>query len=168
MRKTRPITLPDDTIAASQTSQISQTFCNNDLISNDDSQTQQYENAVTTNIDCLLQQSESTTNISDDTVYMSSSTMQSRSQFRNAQQTTSEPHSLQADEMLNLLTINTMNTNAPLLCVGLGGDDGGDVRPRQMGRRSEFRNRIVSITAERSSEGDQVKILYNIFLIRIL
>lgn len=29
-------------------------------------------------------------------------------------------------------------------------------RPRQMGRRSEFRSRVVSITAERTSEGNQV------------
>lgn len=32
-----------------------------------------------------------------------------------------------------------------------------DTRPRQLGRRSEIRSRIVSITAERCSEGNQVK-----------
>lgn len=31
-----------------------------------------------------------------------------------------------------------------------------DTRPRQLGRRSEMRSRIVSITAERSAEGNQV------------
>lgn len=31
-----------------------------------------------------------------------------------------------------------------------------DSRPRQLGRRSEVRNRIVSITAERNAEGNQV------------
>lgn len=32
-----------------------------------------------------------------------------------------------------------------------------DTRPRQLGRRSEMRSRIVSITAERSAEGNQVR-----------
>lgn len=32
-----------------------------------------------------------------------------------------------------------------------------DTRPRQLGRRSEARSRVVSITAERSSEGNQVR-----------
>lgn len=33
-----------------------------------------------------------------------------------------------------------------------------DTRPRQLGRRSEMRSRIVSITAERSAEGNQVSL----------
>lgn len=46
--------------------------------------------------------------------------------------------------------------------MSIGDNDGGvativdEMRPRQLGRRSEARSRVVSITAERSSEGNQV------------
>lgn len=43
-----------------------------------------------------------------------------------------------------------------------------DTRPRQLGRRSEMRSRIVSITAERNAEGNQVNIRLDIILSRLI
>lgn len=96
--------------------------------------------------------------IDDDLQYNNCSTMRSRCQFRNILQehvqSASGPQSLQSDDMLVMLA-NAANVNDNVR-VNLDYSDINYVRPRQLGRRSEPRNRIVSITAERNSEGDQV------------
>lgn len=57
--------------------------------------------------------------------------------------------------------------------MSLGDSDCGvatmvdEMRPRQLGRRSETRSRVVSITAERSSEGNQVNVITTLIPIRL-
>lgn len=68
----------------------------------------------------------------------------------------SEPHSLQTDEMLEILAeMDRRSSDDIHLRVDVNGCDANE-RPRQLGRRAESRSRIVSITAERISESDQV------------
>lgn len=93
--------------------------------------------------------------IDDDLQYNNCSTMRSRCQFRNIyqeqMQSASGPQSLQSDDMLDVLAIAANANDGVRDYANIN-----DMRPRQLGRRSEPRNRIVSITAERNSEGDQV------------
>ncbi len=73
-----------------------------------------------------------------------------------------EPPTL-GDEFLNTLTqssndITDLESNFDYGCpeTHFGSDDNSQSRPRQMGRRAEARSRVVSITTETNSLGNQV------------
>lgn len=166
MRKTRPIVLPKpaDNVHATPTRSPRSVGDQEPLNGLVATLSQPNENAPS-NSSCTLTRASShdslshelstTNDIDDDHEYTNISTMRSRSQFRNAiPQLSAGPQSLQTDEMI--LAVAAASNGAAHLCVNLEYDDDGDARPRQLGRRAEPRNRIVSITTERSSEGDQV------------
>lgn len=164
MRKTRPIMLPKpaDTVPAgphhdypSSSTTSQRPLLLNKLSANVTTSTCTLSHAISH--DSLANELSSPNDIDDDHEYTNNSTIRSRSHLRHTIPQAIGPQSLQTDEILNTLDVTAASNSTAQLLFNLDYIDDVDSRPRQMGRRSEPRNRIVSITAERSLEGDQVR-----------
>lgn len=148
MRKTRPILLPKPTDVSHFTSLANQSDID-DIESDHLDDTTNHSSEITVNIIVNDDARQSTGQLSNGTE------SSARSTYSDDDYQMSGPHSLQTDDMLEMLAeMERQSSDGIHLRVDLDSD--GNDRPRQLGRRAEPRSRIVSITAERSSEGDQV------------
>lgn len=180
MRKTRPIHIPDNNTSLPSTSTLPAvnnpkttrrlTLPNlrkfNDTVTlvssmepTDETPVPTIETTVTSPMESVLKPSEQL-NVSIE------------NELNNSFETI-EPSRTLGDEFLNTLTqsasdINDLESNYDFGCpeTHFGSDETTQIRPRQLGRRAEARSRVVSITTETNSLGNQVS-TRNKFCLRI-
>lgn len=168
MRKTRPIQIPEQNASVASTSQTAnnQTTIRRSTLPN----LRRSNDTVT-----LVSSMEPTSQTPVPTIDTSIITATTEPVFKQSEQLnvnienelnnsfeTAEPRTL-GEEFLNTLTQSTIDitdleSNFDFGCqeTHFGSDENEQIRPRQLGRRAEGRNRVVSITTETNSLGNQV------------
>lgn len=154
MRKTCPIDMPEQSVGTNRISNIESindfiecsdtnynTLCASPILQNNDQLSANNTNSVQS-VDYAGNRSNDVDSLNNEIL----TTILSTQLYQDSADSASMNGSHLADRRSIILSSN--DCGLPTMVDGS--------RPRQMGRRSEFRSRVVSITAERTSEGNQV------------